>query len=403
MNNKIILLFCLLCSSVYAQTTMSTMKHLSDTHQQNSYTNTMGEDADYHYFEPGYINNANGTITDTVTGLMWQRVDGGEMTVENAEFYCDTLTLGGFTNWRLPTCHELYSILDHDKTNPALDTSVFTKTLAEYWWSCQRQSNDVSKVWAVNAGGGVGNHPKTETISMGGNKHFHVRAVRDRQFTALVPVHFKDNGDGTIRDSLTHLTWTKLPLTDSLNWENALIAAEAYSFAGQSDWRLPNIKELQSINDETLISPSLPLTYFNVGINQKFWASTSLPNQPTRAWYLDTRYGITTYAQKTSKLMVLLVRGDGSYTAVTPPDVHVDSAFANISVYPNPCDQQLKIGLPSNSQILQMSLFDERGRKLLTTTNQNIIDVSTIPSGTYFISINTSTAVYNQKILIQHQ
>ena len=129
---------------------------LPDTGQTTSYTTTFGEDADYNFNMPAFILSGNGTVIDTITSLMWQQTDGGEMTIENAALYCDTLTLGGYTDWRLPNCHELFSILNHDKVNPAIDINYFTHTLAEYWWSSQRQANDTTKVWVTNAGGGVG-------------------------------------------------------------------------------------------------------------------------------------------------------------------------------------------------------------------------------------------------------
>ena len=129
-----------------AQPFLQTMKHLPGTGQTKSYTNTFGEDADYNYFAPYLIANANGTVLDTVTGLLWQQTDGGELTVENAQLYCDTLTLGGFTDWRLPKIHELFSIHNLDRNNPSLNTSFFTKTAAEYWWSSDRQVNDATKI-----------------------------------------------------------------------------------------------------------------------------------------------------------------------------------------------------------------------------------------------------------------
>jgi hypothetical protein len=161
------IIFLLISSISFAQSIQKTINLLPDTGQTGSYTSTFGEDNDYTINAPSYTNNGNGTITDNVTGLMWQQADGGEMTIENAQIYCDNLTLGGYTDWRLPNCHELFSILNHDKVNPAADTNYFTKTLAEYWWSNEFQANDANKVWVTNAGGGVGNHPKTETLASG--------------------------------------------------------------------------------------------------------------------------------------------------------------------------------------------------------------------------------------------
>ncbi len=279
MFKKIIALL-FITTNVFAQTS-KTMKRLPDTGQTTSYTTTFGEDNDYNLNIPTFINNNNGTITDTVTGLMWQAVDGGEMKIENALVYCDTLNLAGYTNWRLPTAQESFSILNMQNVNPAINTTYFTNTGAEYWWTSERQTNDTNKIWCTNAGGGIGNHPRTETISAGGTKKFHVRAVRDVTTPTTIPNHFTDNGDSTITDNLTNLIWQKFPITTSQTWEQALAYAENLTLANTSDWRLPNIKELQSLNDESVIQPSVTTPYFqNVGV-KKYWRSTTLPNQTT--------------------------------------------------------------------------------------------------------------------------
>jgi hypothetical protein len=62
---------------------------------------------------------------------------------------------------------------------------------------------------------------------------------------------FVDNGDGTITDAATGLTWMQADSGIGMDWPHALEYAEALEFAGHSDWRLPNAKELQSIIDYT--------------------------------------------------------------------------------------------------------------------------------------------------------
>lgn len=81
------------------------------------------------------MDNGDGTVTDQVTGLMWQQTDGGEMTWERAQEYARQLRLGGHREWRLPASMELFSILDHGKHGPAMDTDYFTRTEARYWWT----------------------------------------------------------------------------------------------------------------------------------------------------------------------------------------------------------------------------------------------------------------------------
>ncbi|MFN5334246.1 MAG: DUF1566 domain-containing protein, partial [Bacteroidota bacterium] len=337
-KNTIIVIFFIVQNAIsFAQSVIKTMIHLPDTGVKTGYTSTFGEDNDFNFFTPLFNINNNGTVIDQVTGLMWQQTDGGEMTIENAIQYCDTLTLGGFSDWRLPNAHEAFSILNHQYANPALDITIFTKTTAEYWWTSNRQANDISKVWATNAGGGIGNHPKTETLSAGGTKRFHVRAVRETNVPQIIPNHFSDNGNGTITDNLTDLIWQKIPFSDSLTWEQALIYADTLTAGGYDDWRLPNIKELRSINDESLINPSLNKIYFSISDARKYWSSTTLPNQTTKAWYLYTQFGITTYDVKTNKHNSICVRGNQLTTGTD------DFLLTNFSVYPNPFSSRIYI------------------------------------------------------------
>jgi hypothetical protein len=243
------IIFILITTFSFAQSVTKTMNLLPDTGQNLSYTNTFGEDNDYNINVPSYTNNGNGTITDNITGLMWQQVDGGEMTIENAFIYADNLVLGGYSDWRLPTPRESFSILNHQNINPALNTTYFTNTNADYWWTNTYQAGDNTKVWCTNAGGGIGNKPKSETISAGGTKKFHARVVRDITTPTVISNHFTDNGDGTITDNLTQLIWQKAPNISAVTWENAIAHAENLSLASATDWRLPNLKELQSLND----------------------------------------------------------------------------------------------------------------------------------------------------------
>ncbi len=282
---------------------------LPDTGQTGSYTSTPGEDSDSIINPQSFTDNGDGTITDNITGLMWQKVDGDEMTFESAATYCANLVLGGKDDWRLPTGIELFSLNNYDNLNPALNTVYFTKTLAEYWWTSEVQTGDASKVWVVNAGGGIGNHPKSETISAGGIKRFHVRAVRTAKVPNIPATRFTDNDNGTITDNYTGLIWQKLKAPNTLSWEEALAYTKTVTLAGKSDWRLPNVKEIQSLNDPLLSRPSFNKTFFPDIISGNFWSSTTQENSSGRAWDINVDYGIVSYSDKTLKENVLLVRG----------------------------------------------------------------------------------------------
>jgi hypothetical protein len=360
-----------------AQSVLKSMKRLPDTGQSTSYTNTPGEDADYNINTPFYQNNGNGTITDTITGLMWQQVDGGEMTFDKATTYANDLVLGGFSDWRMPSILELNSLLNHDKNNPALNTVYFTATAAQYWWSGQKQVNDATKAWCANAGGGIGNHPVSETVSAGGAKKFHVRAVRDISSPTTIATRFLDNKNGTTTDQLTGLIWQQVP-TDSMTWEQALITAEGMSIGSSSLWRMPNIKELQSISEATIYNPSINKTYFSGISTTQCWASTSLSNQSTKAWYLDTQYGITSQALKTNKLRLLAVRSATTVTSVST----LSKAKESLNIYPNPGTGSFT--LKADEPLGEIRIINQLGQTILyTNTNEKVITLFLAEKGIF--------------------
>ena len=377
-----------------AQSVQKTIKRLPDTGQTTSYTTTPGEDADYNINPPFFINNSNGTITDTVTGLVWQQVDGGEMTFDKATTYASNLVLGGYSDWRMPSILELNSLLNHDKNNPALNTVYFTATAAQYWWSGQKQVNDATKAWCANAGGGIGNHPVSETVSAGGAKKFHVRAVRDISTPSTITTRFIDNKNGTTTDQLTGLIWQQIP-TDSMTWEQALITAENLVSGGSSLWRMPNIKELQSISEVSIYNPSISKTYFS-GISTAFyWSSTSLANQSTKAWYLDTQFGITTQVLKTNKLRLLAVRSATTVTSMST----LSKAKESLSIYPNPGTGSFT--LKADEPLGEIRIINQLGQTILeTNTNEKVITLFLAEKGIFQVICRHNQMTITKSIVV---
>ena len=386
--------------NINAQNVQKTMKRLPDTGQISDNTKTFGEDSDYLINAPFYSNFSAKITLDTVTGLQWQRTDGGEMTIENARIYADTLTLGGFSDWRLPSAHESFSILNLDKLNPAMDVNFFTNTSADYWWTNDVRSNDATKIWATNSGGGIGAHPKTETKSAGGTKKFHARCVRNVK-TPTTITHFTDNNDGTILDNLTNLVWQKTSISDTLTWEKALQYAENLTFAGASDWRLPNIKELNSINDESTNAPSANKVFFPNIKSGRYWSSTTQKGQIQNAWYNDFQnFGITSYFAKTKGYYVICVRNNTKATSVAVVFEQFD-----IDVFPNPsaCDFNLLLnGSISENEITNIAIFSLDGKTLFSAKQyQNKINTSDFPKGIYLLQIKTTKGILVKKLIVE--
>ena len=382
MRNYIIAFVILFSISIYAQSVSKSILLLPDTGQTTSYTTTFGEDNDYTINPPLFTNNSNGTITDNITGLMWQQADGGEMTIENAIIYCDNLVLGGFSDWRLPTKQESMSILNLDKNNPALNTVYFPNTNAEYWWTSTVNYANPNSIWITNAGGGTGPKLKTETISAGGIKRFHPRAVRSLT-TSTIVTHFTDNGDGTITDNVTNLIWQKAPNTTTYTWEQAISYAENLDLAGSSDWRLPNIKELVSINDETTNAPSINTTYFPTMVSARYWSSTTqFAPGGTSAWFNDFQnFGISSYDLKTISHNVICVRGIPSSLNTN----EIANNLPSIRVFPNPFNSKTTILSATGNE--NYELYNSLGKLIFTGKNIDKQDFSNLTKGIYILKI----------------
>ncbi|OOO00513.1 MAG: hypothetical protein ATN35_07050 [Epulopiscium sp. Nele67-Bin004] len=114
-----------------------------------------------------------------------------------------------------------------------------------------------------------------EANSSAGMKY--VRAVRGEEYGVN---QYVDNGNGTITDNETGLMWMSVDTGEAVNWEEALIQAENSEFAGYSDWRLPDVKELQSIIDYSGSYPAIDQDFFTcteLAENEfyYYWTSTS--------------------------------------------------------------------------------------------------------------------------------
>ena len=328
MRIKSTLIICLCMAFYFTEAQKLLPFKLPDSGQTTSYTSTKGEDSDFLINPPSLKDNGDGTITDYTTGLMWQKTDGGEMTNENAVTYCTNLSLGGYSDWRLPTSQELFSINNYSFSNPALSSTYFTSTGAEYWWTSEKKVDGATSIWVVNWGGGAGAHPKSETISAGGSKKMHARAVRSIYSTTFNVTHFTNNNDGTITDNYTGLIWQQVRSSNTFTWEEALAYASTLTLGGKNDWRVPNVKELFSLNDVTKHAPSLNTAYFTNVATGNLWSSTTLPNQTTKAWDINVYYGIISYNEKTVKEYVLCVRGGNTYS-----DLNIKEALLPGGVY----------------------------------------------------------------------
>ncbi len=242
-----------------------------------------GQDAQHRRHPARYRDNGDGTISDLVTGLMWQK-EAQRASWRQAPALAEAARTGGHDDWRVPSIKQLYSLINFDGASgtarpdsrdtpadarPYLDTRFFSFATPE-----QGRHIDVQYLSAtaytgltmrgdraffgVNfADGRIKAYPQDGGP---GRRLWFLRLVRGNP--AYGDNAFHDNGDGTVSDRATGLMWSR---ADSggfaadlgrtakrdgrLDWKEALRFCNGLTLAGHRDWRLPSAKELQSLVD----------------------------------------------------------------------------------------------------------------------------------------------------------
>jgi len=259
-----------------------------------------GQDAQYVTNPMSFAVSPDGlTVTDNVTSLMWQREDDDtRRTWDNAISYCEGLTLGGHTDWRLPNEYELQSIVDYGRNNPAINPMVFPETDDAFYWSSPTYAGYAGSAWSVGFGDGYfSGYYKTFT--------FYVRCVRGEE---TFPSSFTDNLDGTVTDNGTGLMWQQEDDNQARNWESALAYCEDRDLGGHVDWRLPDVKELRSIVDNTRYNPAIDPVAFPGTNPTYYWSSSTIANYTPYAWSVLFDYGDVYRYDKTNTYYVRCVR-----------------------------------------------------------------------------------------------
>lgn len=141
-----------------------------------TWQNTSNADYDDGYYqkgiawpEPRFFDNEDGTVRDNLTGLIWLKNANcfGSRTWEQAISDCNGLASGScgliddsYTGiWRLPNRKELETLLDFERSNPALPLGhPFINVQTSYYWSSTTFVDNTSNVWIVWMGNGLVNN-----------------------------------------------------------------------------------------------------------------------------------------------------------------------------------------------------------------------------------------------------
>ena len=196
-------------------------------------------------------------IKDNNTGLTWLYT-GNSGTFADMSAFCSGLDYAGKT-WRLPTPKEFMTIVDSD----ARETPVFRKLYFKEAFYSEGSSNfwtSVNNLYFFNDGSIM-----TLDSEEGSNNVMCVSGEEYGKASASNYTSETVGGEEALRDSSTNLLWQKSYVSDK-TWKEALEYCEKLTYAGYSDWRLPNKNELVSLLDysKTDIFSSFPGMTANV-------------------------------------------------------------------------------------------------------------------------------------------
>ena len=297
-----------------------------------------GQDAQYEGLAPSYTNNGDGTVADNNSRLIWaQTIDingdgvisvADKLSYDDAIDYASNLRLADFSDWRIPTIKELYSLMMFDGEDPSgingkgkysfipfIDHSYFSfdsgdmkageRLIDSQYLSSTKYVSTTMKgdetVFGVNfIDGRIKGYGMTSP--RGGEKTFYVLVVRGNTDYGIN--HFIDNGNNTIIDKSTGLTWQQNDSGMSMDWSAALAYCENLTLAGNSNWRLPNAKELQSIVDYS----RSPDTTSSAAIDPRF-SVTSIVNEAGKIDYPNYWSSTTHLNSKNAKNGVYVAFG----------------------------------------------------------------------------------------------
>lgn len=159
-------------------------------------------------------------------------------------------------------------------------------------------------------------HPALCVILLGSSTSLLAQTCVDAIPSTTPDSQLVDNGDGTVTDSKTGLMWkqcseglsgsdcgtgtrSRYSAQSALNYVTNLNSADG--FAGHKDWRVPNIKELNSILDHHCVAPALNTNRFPLGTQERSpyaeWRYITSTPRPQMQYYY---FAVNIYDGRTS-------------------------------------------------------------------------------------------------------
>jgi hypothetical protein len=199
--------------------------------------------------------------------------------------------------------------VDYGRYDPAIHPAFSAH--ADDYWSGTAPVNHAGRPWHVGFRSGYVGYSGKEN-----NRY--VRCVRGEQ---LPSGSFTDNNDGTLTDSATGFTWQQTDDGSPQRWEGALSYCDGLDLAGHTDWRLPNIRELQSVVNDGLNHPAIDSAFSSR--SDRYWSGSTSAGQASDGWHVDFGEGAAAADYKGGSAGLISVRCVRGGKMPVPQSQHV--------------------------------------------------------------------------------
>jgi hypothetical protein len=279
--------------------------------------NDTGQDAAFNSGRPSAHNRFNVAgkiVQDRWTGLLWSKhanLPDFPLNWEEAFEFIENINksekLESY-HWRLPARSDLFSLISHQYINPALPAfHPFDNVFNGYYWTRTECARLPDQVWYVHLGGGK---------VFRGMKHgaYLVWPVAGLTIEGHSGEDRFNVDENLLFDRVTQKVWYlgEELKNGPLTWNAAIDKIKELNekkITPYNDWRLPNIRELESLTDTTMHSPALARGCSLTNVQDGYWSSTTSVYEPSYAWVLYTRDGAVGVGYKPqSEFFTLAVR-----------------------------------------------------------------------------------------------
>jgi len=240
-------------------------------------------------------------VLDNKTNLMWiddTDTNSDTKIFSQAQNYCTNLSIDEYSDWRVPSLRELFTIVDLEKYNPAIDDK-FKYTAPFGYWSSDSYSLDNALVMGINFYDG----------SDGLSDKITPRYIRCVRGESLPTTSFTRGDNDIVIESTKNLEWQdSSELKDSfLTYTEAISYCNSLTLSNYDNWRVPTIKELRSIVDRSRINPAINQAFLN-SVNSFFWSSTLYQVDTKKVWSIFFADGNDYQLLKKDKAYIRCVR-----------------------------------------------------------------------------------------------